>query len=94
MAAPTPHGSIVIAWCGMRGIVTLAAAYALPEGFPLSRPDPACAFTVVVGTLMIQGLTLGPLLAALRLDDDDPVASEVRDRARYRLSGGARGARW
>ena len=41
MVPPTVKGGIVIAWCGMRGIVTLAAAYALPEagtngqcGFP------------------------------------------------------------
>lgn len=42
------------------------------------------AFSVVLGTLAIQGLTLGPLLRALDLHDDDPVGHEValaRDRA-------------
>ena len=34
-------GGIVISWCGMRGIVTLAAAFALPESLSVSRPHPA-----------------------------------------------------
>src|SRR6266576_2496210 len=32
MAAPTLKGGVVVSWCGMRGIGTLAAAFALPEG--------------------------------------------------------------
>jgi CPA1 family monovalent cation:H+ antiporter len=35
------------------------------------------AFTVVLGSLVIQGLTLRPLITALRLKDEDPVRSEV-----------------
>ena len=38
---PPLQGGIVVSWCGMRGIVTLAAAFALPESFPVSRPHPA-----------------------------------------------------
>ena len=41
IVVPTVKGGMVVAWCGMRGIVTLAAAFALPEKLSLSRPDPA-----------------------------------------------------
>jgi len=69
-------GSIVVAWSGMRGIVTLAAAYALPADFPYRDMILLCAFTVVVGTLLIQGLTLAPLLRYLAITDDHPVDRE------------------
>jgi CPA1 family monovalent cation:H+ antiporter len=69
-------GSVVVAWSGMRGIVTLAAAYALPADFPYRNMILVCAFTVVVGTLLIQGLTLAPLLRYLAISDDRPVDRE------------------
>lgn len=81
---PTLKSGTVISWCGMRGIVTLAAAYALPQAtanspaFPYRDLIVLCAFFVVVGTLVIQGLTLRPLILALRLQDDREVDSEVR----------------
>ena len=77
MAVPTVQGGIVVAWCGLRGIVTLAAAFALPENFPYRDLMLLTAFAVVLGSLVIQGLTLRPLISALRLKDDNPVASEV-----------------
>jgi CPA1 family monovalent cation:H+ antiporter len=77
MAAPTIQGGIVVSWCGMRGIVTLAAAFALPNGFPYRDLVLLTAFSVVLGSLVIQGLTLRPLISALRLTDEDPVAAEV-----------------
>ena len=77
MVAPTVRGGLVVSWCGMRGIVTLAAAFALPENFPYRDLMLLTAFTVVLGSLVIQGLTLRPLIAALRLRDENPVASEV-----------------
>ena len=76
-AVPPLKGGIVVAWCGMRGIVTLAAAFALPEGFPYRDLILLTAFVVVLGSLVIQGLTLRPLILALRLQDDNPVAIEV-----------------
>ena len=76
-AAPTLQGGIVISWCGMRGIVTLAAAYALPEGFPYRDLILLTAFAVVLGSLFIQGLTLRPLILWLGLKDENPVAVEV-----------------
>jgi Na+/H+ antiporter len=77
MPVPTLKGGIVIAWCGMRGIVTLAAAFALPENFPYRDLILLTAFAVVLGSLVIQGLTLRPLILALNLKQDDPVGAEV-----------------
>jgi len=75
---PALSGSLVVSWAGMRGIVTLATAYALPLEFPHRDLALLCAFVVVVGTLVIQGLTLRPLIQALKLEDDGTVTSEVR----------------
>ena len=84
MLRPTVGSGLVISWAGMRGIVTLAAALALPAAFPFRDLIVLTAFSVVLGTLVLQGLTLKPLLRALDLHDDDPVGHEVgaaRERA-------------
>ncbi|MGE5413896.1 MAG: cation:proton antiporter [Syntrophomonadaceae bacterium] len=83
-APPTWGGSLVVSWAGMRGIVTLAAALALPmradgAAFPDRDLIVVTAFAVVVGTLVLQGLTLKPLIRALDLPDDDPVGREVAE---------------
>jgi monovalent cation/hydrogen antiporter len=79
-----PSGAMVIAWSGMRGLVTLATAFALPPDFPGRDLIVLCAFCVVLGTLVIQGLTLRPLLLLLRLDDDGSVEREI-SRARVAI---------
>ena len=67
----------LIGWTGMRGIVTLAAALALPLTTGTGAPLPFRAeiilisFSVILATLVVQGLTLTPLIRALRLEDDD-----------------------
>ncbi len=84
MLRPTVGSGLVISWAGMRGIVTLAAAMALPPAFPYRDLIVLTAFSVVLGTLAIQGLTLKPLLRALDLHDNDPVGTELgaaRERA-------------
>lgn len=84
MLRPSVGSGLVISWAGMRGIVSLAAALALPEAFPFRDLIVLTAFSVVLGTLAIQGLTLKPLLRALDLHDGDPVGRELdaaRDRA-------------
>src|SRR5436309_7823340 len=84
MLRPTVGSGLIISWAGMRGIVSLAAAMALPAVFPFRDLIVLTAFSVVLGTLALQGLTLGPLLRALDLRDDDPVGHEVgaaRERA-------------
>ena len=74
----------IIAWCGMRGIVTLAAALALPVASPGIPEFPQrdlivfIAFSVVLGTLVVQGITLRPLMNWLRPEDDGIVEREVR----------------
>ena len=82
MLRPTVGSGLVISWAGMRGIVSLAAALALPPAFPYRDLIVLTAFSVVLGTLVIQGLTLKPLLRALDLHDDDPVGRELRAGAR------------
>jgi CPA1 family monovalent cation:H+ antiporter len=85
-AAPVSivRSGVVLSWAGMRGIVTLAAAFALPETLPDGSAFPhrdlilLCAFGVVLGTLVLQGLTLAPLIKRLGLTDDDPVGREIR----------------
>ena len=84
MLRPTVGSGLIISWAGMRGIVSLAAALALPSAFPYRDLIVLTAFSVVLGTLVIQGLTLKPLLRALDLHDDDPVGRELsaaRERA-------------
>ena len=78
------RAAVVVAWCGMRGTVTLAAALALPTGgeggiaFPFRDLILFTAFAVVLVTLVIQGMTLRPLIARLQLQDDGEVDHEVR----------------
>jgi CPA1 family monovalent cation:H+ antiporter len=84
MLRPTLGSGLIISWAGMRGILSLAAAMALPAQFPYRDLIVLIAFSVVLGTLAIQGLTLKPLLRALDLNDDDPVGRELnaaRERA-------------
>jgi CPA1 family monovalent cation:H+ antiporter len=83
-ATPKTASGVVLSWAGMRGIVTLAAAFAIPERLPDGAPFPyrdlilLCAFAVVLGTLVLQGLTIGPLIRRMGLTDDDPVGREIR----------------
>jgi len=75
--ASTPRHGILIGWCGMRGLVTLATAVALPADFPQRDLVVLTAFTVVLGTLVVQGLTLAPLVRRLGLDGEDGLAAEL-----------------
>lgn len=77
---------LLVSWCGMRGIVTLAAALALPSagyggapgaGFPYRDLIVFCAFSVVLFTLVVQGSTLRPLMQWLHLEDDGSVEREM-----------------
>ncbi len=81
--------AIVVAWCGMRGTVTLAAALALPGDFPQRDLILFTSFLVVLGTLVVQGLTLKPLMAWLGLEQDDAVGREVRLARMETLRAGA-----
>ncbi len=59
----------VIAWAGMRGVVSLAAALALPSDLPGRDLIIFLTFAVILATLVGQGLTLAPLVRSLGLGD-------------------------
>jgi CPA1 family monovalent cation:H+ antiporter len=72
------RSAAVVGWCGMRGTVTLAAALALPAEFPFRDLILTTAFGVTLGTLVLQGLTLRPLILRLGIEDDGSVEREMR----------------
>ena len=67
---PTPPVAvpIIMSWAGMRGVVSLAVALGLPEGFPGRDFILVTTFAVILMTVLVQGATLGPLIRALHLD--------------------------
>jgi Na+/H+ antiporter len=88
---PAPPWEFVafIAWAGMRGGVTLAAALAIPLNTDSGAPFPDrslivfLAFCVVLATLVVQGLSLPGVVRLLRLEEDD--ATDVREEAKARI---------
>src|SRR5258707_1748901 len=72
-AIPNAKQVFVVGWTGMRGVVALAAAISLPEALPDGSPFPQrnliifLTFCVILVTLVLQGLTLPPLIRALGL---------------------------
>ena len=74
---PGARVGVLVSWCGMRGLVTLATAFALPSGFPGRPLIVLSAFAVVLGTLVIQGLTIRPLISLLRIAPDDSLGREA-----------------
>jgi CPA1 family monovalent cation:H+ antiporter len=77
-----------LSWAGTRGVITLAAAFAIPVSTASGRPFPArdlllfLAYLVVLVTLLGQGLTLGPLLRRLGLGADPADQARLRNEAR------------
>jgi NhaP-type Na+/H+ or K+/H+ antiporter len=69
--------AILVGWSGMRGFVTLATAFALPASFPQRDLVVLTAFSVVLGTLVLQGLTLAPLIRWLKLNSNDVLKQEL-----------------
>jgi len=65
------RGGFVIAWSGMRGVVTVAAAQTLPEDLPYRPQLILIAFTVAVVTLVVQGGTLPLLIRILGIRGTD-----------------------
>jgi monovalent cation/hydrogen antiporter len=61
----TPLGAAcatILSWAGVRGVVTLALALSLPENFPGRDFILVTSFAVILGTVLIQGTTLGSLI--------------------------------
>lgn len=62
----------IIGWAGMRGVVTLAAAFVLPQQTPYRSVLVFAAMVVTAGTLLLQGLTLPALARRAGLHGPDP----------------------
>jgi Na+/H+ antiporter len=79
---------LVMSWSGMRGGVSLAAALAVPLTVEGVGPFPGrdlilfLTFSVILATLVLQGLTLPPLIRALRLKGDENAGTLMELRAR------------
>ena len=75
--APSLRAVFVLAWSGMRGVVSLAAAFAIPLTVNSGAPFPGrdmilfITFVVVVGTLLLHGLTLPWLITRLGVDNSE-----------------------
>jgi monovalent cation/hydrogen antiporter len=87
--APLPwQPNVVLAWSGMRGAVSLAAALALPLTTDAGAPFPNrelvvfLTFSVIVGTVVGQGLTLPKLIDLLDLEDDSRLEEKEETKAR------------
>jgi Na+/H+ antiporter len=91
---PRPAGRelLVVGWSGMRGVVSLAAAFALPVALPNGAPFPHrdlvvfLTFSVVVFTLVVQTLTLAPLIRALGIEGGTGLGCEERDARRIAVT--------
>ena len=75
--------TVVAAWAGMRGVATVATALALPytindgSGFPERSRMIVAAFSVVIVTLLVQGLTLPALVRVLGVREKPGAADEM-----------------
>jgi NhaP-type Na+/H+ or K+/H+ antiporter len=69
----------IVAWTGMRGVVSLAAALALNDKFPSRDLILFLTFIVIVTTLVVQGLSLPPLIRWLDIEDDGSELKEERE---------------
>jgi CPA1 family monovalent cation:H+ antiporter len=79
---------VVLSWAGTRGVISLAAIFALPLTTDTGAPFPDrelllfCAFLAVLVTLVGQGLTFAPLVRALGLRADQADEARLRNHAR------------
>lgn len=74
---------VAVSWAGMRGVVSLAAAQTLPLNTPYRALLLTCTIAVILGTLVVQGLSLPMLIRLLHLPGD-PAQETQRERAAAR----------
>lgn len=97
--APTPAQVFVLAWAGMRGVVSLAAAFGVPmvtlSGAPFpGRPQLVfLTFVVVIGTLLLHGLTLPWLIRRLGVQGDEASTDAIAAAAAQEKASRAAGER-
>ncbi|MFD3540060.1 Na+/H+ antiporter [Streptomyces sp. NPDC058662] len=70
---------VVVGWAGMRGVVSLAIAFSVPMSVPHRDLILFLTFTTVIGTLVVQGLTLPPLIRVLKLPPRDVRAETLAE---------------
>ncbi|MFJ3199495.1 Na+/H+ antiporter [Streptomyces sp. NPDC086989] len=70
---------VIVGWAGMRGVVSLAIAFSVPVSVPHRNLILFLTFTTVIGTLVVQGLTLPPLIRLLRLPPRDLQAETLAE---------------
>jgi len=75
---PSPPARMVVAisWTGMRGVISLAVALALPLSFPDRELILFLTYGVILSTLVVQGLSLPALIRALKIEDDGSTDKE------------------
>jgi len=71
-------GRHVLFWGGLRGAVALAAALSLDADFPYRPQLLAMTYGVVLFTLLVQGLTIGPLVRRLGLQSGETPGTVAR----------------
>ncbi len=92
---PPPQAIFMTGWTGMRGVVSLATALALPLAIADGSPLPyrteiiLITFVVILCTLVVQGLTLAPLVRLLGLSDEDDTFEQEQRLARERAAEAA-----
>jgi CPA1 family monovalent cation:H+ antiporter len=74
-----PREVALVAWAGMRGVVTLAAVLTIPEDVPAYPALVLAAFAVVSGTLLLQGPTLPWLVHRLGVRGPDPAQDALQE---------------
>ena len=87
--APPASHLLLIGWTGMRGVVSLAGAMALPSDFPYRNLLLFVVFVVILGTLVVQGLTLPWVVRKLNLSEAGPSGSHQEIDARLALLAAA-----
>ncbi|NUW31080.1 Na+/H+ antiporter [Nonomuraea sp. SMC257] len=68
---PAPAQVVIVSWAGMRGVVSLAAAFAIPDDVPGRPMLLFLTFTTVIGTLLVQGLSFPALIRRLRVSSEE-----------------------
>jgi len=88
---PSPPWQVplVVGWAGMRGVVTLAAVFLLPESTPHREVFVAIAFVVTAGTLLLQGLTLPWLVRRLGVAGPDAAEDHLQEASVYQRAARA-----
>lgn len=78
---PLPRQTVVLAWAGMRGVISMAIAIGLPQEFPGRDRLIIATFGVILLTLLVEGPTLAPLVRLLGLKPDPPHAGGMPEAA-------------